>query len=74
MRIPFAGICEAGLAAGLFGTENTAMNEEPTPEPPDTEDSGSACSRCACKEFVSGLLSSVICTCGHDTKAHGMPF
>ena len=51
--------------------EDEEIEDDAPSEDPDSE---FPCTKCTCKEFVKGPISSVICRCGHDTKAHGLPF
>jgi hypothetical protein len=48
--------------------------EEKDLESTDDPESVFPCTLCDCQGFVSGPISTVICRCGHETKAHGMPF
>jgi hypothetical protein len=44
-------------------------------DPSETPETGSyQCTHCDCKNFEMTMENPLQCKCGHDSKAHGLPY
>lgn len=58
----------------LYTVLSNAQTDSEEPSEQGIQAGAHPCKLCNCPEFESGDWNSVTCKCGHDTKAHGLPF